>query len=109
MNGKPLVSIVSAGLSKFGKNEGLYARELFAEAVKEAFDCYLRLEPKRDVKAMFVGHMGESYLFDIFLKLFGYTCVDGCFDAEQFNSANFFSSELTVRRRCRFQFVSSPA
>jgi acetyl-CoA C-acetyltransferase len=61
LNGKPLVSIVSAGLSKFGKNEGLYARELFAEAVKEAFDRCPRLEPKRDVKAMFVGHMGEAY------------------------------------------------
>jgi acetyl-CoA C-acetyltransferase len=59
--GKPLVSIVSAGLSKFGKNEGLYGRELFAEAVKEAFDRCPRLEPKRDIKAMFVGHMGESY------------------------------------------------
>jgi len=61
LNGKSLVSIVSAGLSKFGKNEGLYARELFAEAVKEAFDRCPRLEPKRDIKAMFVGHMGESY------------------------------------------------
>jgi acetyl-CoA C-acetyltransferase len=61
LNGKPLVSIVSAGLSKFGKNEGLYARELFAEAVKEAFDRCQRLEPKRDIKAVFVGHMGESY------------------------------------------------
>jgi acetyl-CoA C-acetyltransferase len=61
LNGKPLVSIVSAGLSKFGKNEGLYARELFAEAVKEAFNRCPRLEPKRDIKAMFVGHMGEAY------------------------------------------------
>jgi len=61
LKGKPLVSIVSAGLSKFGKNEGLYARELFAEAVKEAFDRCPTLEPKRDIKAMFVGHMGESY------------------------------------------------
>jgi acetyl-CoA C-acetyltransferase len=61
LDGKPLVSIVSAGLSKFGKNEGLYARELFAEAVKEAFDHCPRLEPKRDIKAMFVGHMGEAY------------------------------------------------
>jgi acetyl-CoA C-acetyltransferase len=61
LNGKPLVSIVTAGLSKFGKNEGLYARELFAEAVKEAFDHCPRLEPKRDIKAMFVGHMGEAY------------------------------------------------
>jgi acetyl-CoA C-acetyltransferase len=61
LSGKPLVSIVSAGLSKFGKNEGLYARELFAEAVKEAFDRCPKLEPKRDIKAIFVGHMGESY------------------------------------------------
>ena len=61
MNGKPLVSIISAGLSKFGKNEGLYARELFAQAVKEAYDRCPRLDPKRDIKAMFVGHMGEAY------------------------------------------------
>jgi len=61
LNGKPLVSIISAGLSKFGKREGLYCRELFAEAVKEAFDRCPRLEPKRDIKAMFVGHMGEAY------------------------------------------------
>jgi acetyl-CoA C-acetyltransferase len=61
LDGKPLVSIVSAGLSKFGKHEGLYARELFAEAVKEAFDRCPRLEPKRDIKAMFVGHMSEAY------------------------------------------------
>ena len=61
MNGKPLVSVISAGLSKFGKNEGLYARELFAQAVKEAYDRCPRLDPKRDIKAMFVGHMGEAY------------------------------------------------
>jgi len=61
LNGKPIVSIISAGLSKFGKNEGLYSRELFAEAAKEAFDRCPKLEPKRDIKAMFVGHMGESY------------------------------------------------
>ena len=61
MNGKPMVSIVSAGLSKFGKHEGLYAREIFADAVKEAFDRCRKLDPKRDVKAMFIGHMGEAY------------------------------------------------
>ena len=58
---KPLVSIVSAGLSKFGKREGMYSRELFAEAVKEAFERSPNLNPKRDVEALFVGHMGESY------------------------------------------------
>jgi acetyl-CoA C-acetyltransferase len=61
LDGKPLVSIVSAGLSKFGKHEGLYARELFSFAAKEAFDRCPKLDPKRDVKAFFIGHMGESY------------------------------------------------
>lgn len=61
MKGKPLVSIVSAGLSKFGKLEGLYAREIFAEAAKEAFDRCPNLDPKKDIRALFVGHMGESY------------------------------------------------
>ncbi len=61
MNGKPLVSIISAGLTKFGKHEGLYTRELFSYAAKEAFDRCPKLEPKRDIKAMFIGHMGEAY------------------------------------------------
>jgi len=61
LKGKPLVSIVSAGLSKFGKLEGLYAREIFAEAAKEAFDRCPNLDPKKDIKTLFVGHMGESY------------------------------------------------
>lgn len=61
MKGKPLVSIVSAGLSKFGKREGLYARELFAEAAKEAFERCPNLNPQKDIQALFVGHMGESY------------------------------------------------
>jgi len=58
---KPLVSIISAGSSKFGKLEGLYAREIFAEAAKEAFDRCPNLNPKKDIQALFVGHMGESY------------------------------------------------
>jgi acetyl-CoA C-acetyltransferase len=61
LNGKPLVSIISAGLSKFGKHEGLYARELFSYAIKEAFDRCPKLDPKQDIKAMFIGHMGEAY------------------------------------------------
>jgi len=61
LNGKPLVSIVSAGLSKFGKLDGLYAREIFAQAAKEAFDRCPNLDPKKDIRALFVGHMGESY------------------------------------------------
>jgi len=61
LKGKPLVSIVSAGLSKFGKLEGLYAREIFAQAAEEAFYRCPNLDPKRDIKMLFVGHMGESY------------------------------------------------
>ena len=61
MSRKPLVSIVSAGLSKFGRRDGLFCRELFAEATKEAFDRCPNLDPKKDIEALFVGHMGESY------------------------------------------------
>jgi len=61
LKGKPLASIVSVGLSKFGKLEGLYAREIFAEAAKEAFDRCPKLDPKKDIEALYVGHMGESY------------------------------------------------
>ena len=61
MVGKPLVSIVSAGLSKFGRRDNVYARELFVEAVSDAFERCPNLAPKKDVKALFVGHMGEGY------------------------------------------------
>jgi acetyl-CoA C-acetyltransferase len=61
LNGKPLVSIVSAGMSKFGKREGLLTREIFSEAAFEAFSRCPKLDPKKDIKAMFIGHMGEAY------------------------------------------------
>ncbi len=61
MTGKPLATIVSAGLSKFGKRDGVYGRELFVEAVKEAYDRCPNLSPKRDIKALFVGQMSESF------------------------------------------------
>ncbi|MEM1508048.1 MAG: thiolase domain-containing protein [Candidatus Bathyarchaeia archaeon] len=61
MRGKPLAAIVSAGLSKFGKREGLSSRELFAEAAMEAFERCPNLDPKRDVKALIVGSMSESF------------------------------------------------
>jgi len=61
LKGRPIASIVSAGLSKFGKLEGLYGREIFGEAAKEAFDHCPNLDPKRDIQTLFVGHMGESY------------------------------------------------
>ncbi len=61
MAGKPLASIVSVGMSQFGKLDGKYAREIFAEAAKEAFDRCPELTPKKDIEALFVGMMGESY------------------------------------------------
>jgi acetyl-CoA C-acetyltransferase len=61
MGNKPLVSIVSAGLSKFGRLEDVYCREIFADAAKEAFDRCPNLNPIKDIEALFVGHMGESY------------------------------------------------
>lgn len=61
MNGKPLVSIISAGMSKFGKQDGLLAREIFSQAAKEAFTRCPKLNPKNDIKAIFIGHMGEAY------------------------------------------------
>ncbi len=58
---QPLASIVSAGVTKFGVREGLYARELFAEAAREAFDACPNLSPKKDIDGLFVGQMSESY------------------------------------------------
>jgi acetyl-CoA C-acetyltransferase len=57
----PIASIVSAGISKFGVRDGIYSRELFAEAEKEAVDKCPNLEPRRDIQALFVGMMSESY------------------------------------------------
>jgi len=48
-------------MTKFGKHDGLLTRELFAEAASEAFSRCPKLEPKQDIKAMFIGHMGEAY------------------------------------------------
>ena len=57
----PIASIVSAGISKFGVRDGIYSRELFAEAEKEAVDNCPNLDPRRDIQALFVGMMSESY------------------------------------------------
>lgn len=61
MKGRPLASIVSVGLSKFGILEGKYSREIFLDAAREAFSSCSNLDPKRDVKALFVGQMSESF------------------------------------------------
>lgn len=59
--GRPLATIVSVGVTKFGVREGVYARELFAEAAKEAFENCPDLSPKKDIDGVFMGQMSESY------------------------------------------------
>jgi len=61
LRAKPLASIVSVGISKFGRREGVYARELFAEAALEAFQRVEKLDPGKDIKTAFIGQMSESY------------------------------------------------
>jgi acetyl-CoA C-acetyltransferase len=61
LRGKPLATIVSAGISKFGRREGVYARELFAEAALDAFHRVEKLDPAKDIKAAFIGQMSEAY------------------------------------------------
>ena len=58
---RPRASIVSAGVTKFGVREGVYSRELFAEAAQEAFQACPNLSPKKDIDGLFVGQMSESY------------------------------------------------
>lgn len=57
---KPLAAIISAGLSKFGRLDGMSLREIYAVAAKEAFDSCPNLDYKKDIKAIFIGHMIES-------------------------------------------------
>jgi len=57
----PLISIVSAGLSKFGKREGLSGRELFVEATLEAFEKCPKLDAKKDIQALIIGQMSEAF------------------------------------------------
>ncbi|MCW4020158.1 MAG: thiolase domain-containing protein [Candidatus Bathyarchaeota archaeon] len=61
MKGKPLVAVVSAGLSKFGKREESTGRDLFAEAALEAFERCPNLGPKKDIKGLVVGMMSENF------------------------------------------------
>jgi len=61
LKGKPLVAIVSAGLSRFGKMENSTGRELFAEAAMEAFERCPNLNPKKDIKGLIVGVMSECF------------------------------------------------
>jgi acetyl-CoA C-acetyltransferase len=61
LRAKPLATIVSAGVSKFGRREGLYARELFTEAALEAFHRLENVDPGKDIKAAYIGQMSEAY------------------------------------------------
>jgi acetyl-CoA C-acetyltransferase len=48
-------------MSRFGKREGLYARELFREAAEEAFEACPNLDPRKDIKALFIGQMSDLF------------------------------------------------
>jgi acetyl-CoA C-acetyltransferase len=61
LNNKSLASIISVGISKFGNREGLSGRELLVEAAIEAFEGCPALNPKRDIKALVIGQMAESF------------------------------------------------
>ncbi len=61
MKGRPLVAIVSAGLSRFGKIEESTGRELFVEAAVEAFQKCPNLNPKKDIKGLVIGMMSECF------------------------------------------------
>jgi acetyl-CoA C-acetyltransferase len=58
---KPLASIISVGLSKFGRREGVYARELFAEAALESFQRLEDFDPGKQIRMAFIGQMSEAY------------------------------------------------
>ncbi len=58
---KTLATIISTGISQFGKREDLYARGLFEEAVYDAFQRCPNLDPRRDIKALFVGQMSDLF------------------------------------------------
>jgi len=60
LTGRPLASIVSAGLSRFGKLDGLSSREIFAEAAAEAFERCPHLDRKQ-VQALFLGQMSDAF------------------------------------------------
>ena len=57
---RPLASIVSVGLSKFGKRDGVYSRELFAEAVNEAFERVSNLDQEQ-IHALYLGQMSDFF------------------------------------------------
>jgi len=61
LKGKPLVAVISAGLSQFGKMEESTGRELFVDAASEAFERCPNLDPKKDIKGLFIGMMSECF------------------------------------------------
>jgi len=62
MSGKPVASIVNAGMSKFGRRDGLYMRDLLPEAFEELIDRCPNLDPKRDIDFIFVGTANREAL-----------------------------------------------
>jgi acetyl-CoA C-acetyltransferase len=61
LKGRPLVAVVSVGISKFGKIEESTGRELFVEAAMEAFERCPNLNPKEEIKSLVIGQMSECF------------------------------------------------
>ncbi len=57
---RPLASIITAGCAKYGRRDGLYARELLAEALDEAFENCPRLS-RADIDAFYLGQAFEAF------------------------------------------------
>lgn len=55
-----LASIISAGMSKIGKREGLGSRELFVEAFLECMEKVPNLN-RREIGSIYVGSQSETY------------------------------------------------
>jgi len=78
---KPLASIISVGVSKFGKLVGRSAREIFYDAFRECLDSLPNFPPSM-IKAAFIGQMSGSFEHQehnapIYLEWCGLGGVDG--------------------------------
>lgn len=78
---KPLASIISVGISKFGKLTGKSAREVFYEAFKECIENIPKFPPEL-IKAVFIGQMSgmfehQEHNAPIYLEWCGLSNIEG--------------------------------
>ncbi|MEM3616179.1 MAG: thiolase domain-containing protein [Candidatus Methanomethylicia archaeon] len=78
---KPLASIISVGISKFGKLIGKSAREIFYDAFRECIDAIPKFSVDM-IKAAFIGQMSgmfehQEHNAPIYLEWCGLNGVDG--------------------------------